>query len=412
MEEHTTANMFNQVRARKAIRFFRYEFHALGDVMPSAPVGFQIVDARPWIRRAQPIEQVGREVDQEERETHRVLDRDLFYPHEILQAKVVLGISKGKLDLEAQLVIVEELLRLQRKVAAEQHHVPHALGLQVRLYHDDDVDRVGKELMQTARLLHRGAITVLGGIRTPQRFRQVSVVDPGSVLEPRALGLLLGRGQQGELGVVVHLGNQVQIHPPHHRASTGIAEMTVQDQGDDPDMVLYACQNPLSLRQNPLQFRPKDELGFVFILAAVGRAAWPLGTPFLSARLAQRLTLLGLLLFLRRANDLLGRQGVGLSFGNVDERDREETQTSPDLGVDGREEPINTMRLLACFADGTLICGQEAFHSLLLKEEEIEMPLDCRPINRSMKEAMDAAIAASFVGPARNTPLGDAASHR
>src|SRR5205085_8745346 len=122
--------------------------------MPSTIEGFQVVDTCPRIREAQGVEQVTRQVDHEERQTYRVVYRNLFDTHEIFQTKVLLGIAKGKLDLEAQRIIVDQAQGRKRQVAAEQNHMPHLLGCQICSDNNHDVDQFRKVLMQTRHLIH------------------------------------------------------------------------------------------------------------------------------------------------------------------------------------------------------------------------------------------------------------------
>ena len=55
--------------------------------------------------------------------------------------------------------------------------MPNPLGFQMGSDDDDDIDRLGKVFMQTARLVYLGAMALFGGTRTPQRFGQMGVGD-------------------------------------------------------------------------------------------------------------------------------------------------------------------------------------------------------------------------------------------
>ena len=145
--------------------------------------GFQVVDARTRIRGAQAVEQVARQVDHKEGEAHCVVDRELFDAHEVLQTKVLLGVSEGKLDLEPQGIIVDESQGLQAQIAAEQNHMPHPSACQMGAHDNNDVEQIGKVLVQTGPLIHLGAIVAFGRARNSQCLGQIVVVEPGSVLE-------------------------------------------------------------------------------------------------------------------------------------------------------------------------------------------------------------------------------------
>src|SRR5258707_12895924 len=93
--------------------------------------GFQVIDACSRIRGAQGVEQVSRQVDHKEGETHRVVDGDLFCAHEVLQTEVLLGVAKSKLDLEPQRIIVDQCQGIQAQITAEENHMSYPLAWQM-----------------------------------------------------------------------------------------------------------------------------------------------------------------------------------------------------------------------------------------------------------------------------------------
>ncbi len=84
----------------------------------------------------------------------------------------------------------------------------------------------------------------------------------------------------------------------------------------------------------------------------------------------------GLLLLFFGANDLLGRERIGMSLGHVDDGYREERQTGNDGIEDRREEPTDPIGLFARFADDTLVAGQQIDASCTIDEVLEEEPLD------------------------------------
>src|SRR5579859_449471 len=204
--------------------------------------------------------------------------------------------------------------------------MPRPSACQMGSDDDDNVKQIGKVLVQTARLIHLGAIVAFGGTGNPQLLWQMVVVEPGSVLEPGAMRLLFLGGAQIEFGVVLHLGNDVQTHLPYHRGGESIAKVAVENKVGDLEFVSDQVHHLLSLRQDALQFRREREIGFILVLAALGTTACSLG----SALLALVFTLSGLLLFFFGAHHLLDREGMGASLCDVNEGNREERQAGND----------------------------------------------------------------------------------
>src|SRR5438132_9631484 len=108
------------------------------------------------------------------------------------------------------------------------------------------------------------------------------IVYPGSVLEMGTLRFLLGGGSEIELGIVLHLGNNVQPHLSHHRGGESIAEMTVEDKVGDLEFLSDQIHHLLRLGQDALEFWGEGELGFVLVLAALGPSSGSLGSTWLA----------------------------------------------------------------------------------------------------------------------------------
>jgi hypothetical protein len=75
------------------------------------------------------------------------------------------------------------------------------------------------------------------------------------------------------------------------------------------------------------------------------------------------------------------------------------------------EEPIQAKGQFAGFADDRLIAGEQV-GALSIEDKVLEEgPINGQPVDVGMKEALDGAITASFVGPSRDALLGDASGH-
>src|SRR5689334_5037505 len=105
------------------------------------------------IKLSQGSEQVGRKVDHKEGEADSIGHRSLFDGHEILQTEVLLGVSEGELDLEAQAIVLHDLLGSKGQVAGKEDHMSFAPARQVSAHEDYDVDGVGKEFMQAVGMI-------------------------------------------------------------------------------------------------------------------------------------------------------------------------------------------------------------------------------------------------------------------
>src|SRR5262245_49135895 len=106
-----------------------------------------------------------RDIDHEQRQIRRIGDPGGGNVHEVFQAPVLFSISKVKLNLEPQPVIVDEGRVCQVYVTAEQHDMGAGLGAQVGLGDDDDIQRLWELFVEQLRLVDRGVdVCVRGGL--------------------------------------------------------------------------------------------------------------------------------------------------------------------------------------------------------------------------------------------------------
>src|SRR5262249_60826481 len=76
--------------------------------------------------------------------------------HEVFQAPVLFSVSKVKLDLEPQTVIVHEWCVCQGQITTEQNDVGTGLGAQVSLDDDDDIQWLRELLVEQWHLVQAG----------------------------------------------------------------------------------------------------------------------------------------------------------------------------------------------------------------------------------------------------------------
>ena len=185
------------------------------------------------------------DVDHAERQIGGIGDGRLFDIHEILEAPVLLGVPEVELDLEAQGVVVDDLIIGLVAITAEQNGMGAGACLAVGLNDDHNVQRLGKEFMQGAELVDLGANTLLGRRTLALGRRQLGIVDFVTVLLVGATSAVRAIIQEVQGGIDRQLGDQVVVAAPHHLQGIVVAEGTVQhDICDDqrrPDTALTAC---------------------------------------------------------------------------------------------------------------------------------------------------------------------------
>ena len=69
------------------------------------------------------------------------------------------------------------------------------------------------------------------------------------------------------------------------------------------------------------------------------------------------------------------------------------------------------MGMLAGFGDHGFIACEQVSAVGIIDETSEEEPVDGQPVDLGMKEALDGAITASFIGPSGDAELGDASGH-
>src|SRR5690606_39735135 len=89
------------------------------------------------------------DIDHKEREVGGIGDRCLLNIHKILQAPVLFGVAEIELQLEAQAVVVNELLMAQVQVGAKENDMSASLGSELGLDDDDDIEWFGELLMRS-----------------------------------------------------------------------------------------------------------------------------------------------------------------------------------------------------------------------------------------------------------------------
>src|SRR5262249_33565192 len=95
-------------------------------------------------------------IDHEQGQIRRIRDSRGGDIHEVFQAPVLFSVSKVKLDLEPQTVIVHEWCVCQGQITTEQNDVGTGLGAQVSLDDDDDIQWLRELLVEQWHLVQAG----------------------------------------------------------------------------------------------------------------------------------------------------------------------------------------------------------------------------------------------------------------
>src|SRR5215510_9237718 len=96
------------------------------------------------------------DIDHEQGQIRRIRNSRGGDIHEVFQTPVLFGISKVKLDLEPQTVIVHEGSIRQGQVTAEQYAMGAGLGTYVGLGDDDDIQGLRRLLVEYVHLVQAG----------------------------------------------------------------------------------------------------------------------------------------------------------------------------------------------------------------------------------------------------------------
>ena len=97
--------------------------------------------------------------------------------HEIIQAPVLLGITEVELNLEAQRVVINDLVSGQVKVGAEQHHMTTFSRFEMGFDDDHDVERIGKRRVEDRQLVGVQLILIIDDGMTQSLNGQMVVVE-------------------------------------------------------------------------------------------------------------------------------------------------------------------------------------------------------------------------------------------
>ena len=88
------------------------------------------------------------DIDHEQGQICRIRNTCRGDIHEVFQAPVLLSVSKVKLDLKPQTIIVDKGCLREVQATAEQHDMGTGLGAQVRLDDDDDIQELRELLVE------------------------------------------------------------------------------------------------------------------------------------------------------------------------------------------------------------------------------------------------------------------------
>src|SRR5262245_66630171 len=122
-------------------------------------------------------------IDHKQRQIRGIGDTCGGDVHEVFHAPVLFGISKVKLNLEPQAIIVYERCVHQGQVTAEQNDVGASLGTQVCLHDDDDIQRLRELFMEELHLIDTGLHLPLDRGRFEVWQGDVVVIDLFSILQ-------------------------------------------------------------------------------------------------------------------------------------------------------------------------------------------------------------------------------------
>src|SRR5437764_12625161 len=94
------------------------------------------------------------DIDHEHRQISTIIDWPGVDIHEVLESPVLFRVSKIELQLEAQSIIVDQVLIPQRQVTTEEHHMSGLMGVQICFDDDDNIPHLSKLLMPERQLVH------------------------------------------------------------------------------------------------------------------------------------------------------------------------------------------------------------------------------------------------------------------
>ena len=96
------------------------------------------------------------DIDHEHRQIRTIIDWPCVDIHEVFESPVLFRVSKIELQLEAQAIIVDQVLIPQRQITTEEHHMSGLVSLQLCFDDDDNVQHLGKLLMPERHLVYLG----------------------------------------------------------------------------------------------------------------------------------------------------------------------------------------------------------------------------------------------------------------
>lgn len=151
--------------------------YRLDHVFVGAEPGFQVEEATGGITLANVTQEVGRHLDHEQRQVRCLRDGGCGDVHEVFQAPVVFGLTAVDRNLEAQAVVVLELVGGEGQVAAEEDDMRPGVRLQGGLDDDDDRQRVRALLVEPWGLVEAGREGAFDGGGFELLLRAVAVLQ-------------------------------------------------------------------------------------------------------------------------------------------------------------------------------------------------------------------------------------------
>jgi hypothetical protein len=175
------SDLGENLRQYNRLRLFRKHLYRLGHVCVGAEPGFQVEEAAGWITLANVPQASVRHIDHEPRQVRCIRDGGVGDVHEVFQAPVLCGVTDVALNLEAQAVVVLELVVGEFQVAAEEDDRGPGVRMQVGLDDDDDMQRVRERFVEQWGLVEAGLDGAFDGGGFERHSRDVAVIQLAAI---------------------------------------------------------------------------------------------------------------------------------------------------------------------------------------------------------------------------------------
>src|SRR4029453_12191555 len=187
------------------------------------------------------------DIDHEQRQIGAIIDWPCVDIHEVFESPVLFRISKIELQLEAQAIIVDQVIIPQRHITTEEHHMSGLASLQIGFDDDDNIQHLGKLLMPERHLVNVGLYPFINRRGLQVCRRNIPIVQLLAIFAPWSTPTVRAIIGKIESGIIPQLRDQMQAHLSDHVHRIVMTELTIEKKVPDLEGIADLLKQPLDM---------------------------------------------------------------------------------------------------------------------------------------------------------------------